>query len=65
MSHTFSSLALLRFALWLLLCVPLTGSTLGLGDIQVRSAMGQKLDAEIEFSALTSTEAESLSIRLS
>ena len=64
MSHTLSSLALLRFALWLLLCVPLTGSTLGLGDIHVRSAMGQKLDAEIEFSALTSTEAESLSIRL-
>ena len=64
MSHTLSSLALLRFALWLLLCVPLTGSALGLGDIHVRSAMGQKLDAEIEFSALTSTEAESLSIRL-
>ena len=64
MSHTLSSLALLRFALWLLLCVPFTGSALGLGDIHVRSAMGQKLDAEIEFSALTSTEAESLSIRL-
>lgn len=64
MSHTLSSLALLRFALWLLLCVPFTGSALGLGDIQVRSAMGQKLDAEIEFSALTSTEAESLTIRL-
>lgn len=64
MSHTLSSLALLRFALWLLLCVPLAGSALGLGDIHVRSAMGQKLDAEIEFSALTSTEAESLTIRL-
>ena len=64
MSHTLSSLALLRFALWLLLCVPLAGSALGLGDIHVRSAMGQKLDAEIEFSALTSIEAESLSIRL-
>ena len=64
MSHTLSSLALLRFAVWLLLCVPLAGSALGLGDIHVRSAMGQKLDAEIEFSALTSIEAESLSIRL-
>ena len=64
MSHTLSSLALLRFALWLLLCVPLAGSALGLGDIHVRSAMGQKLDAEIEFSALTSIEAESLTIRL-
>lgn len=64
MSHTLSSLALLRFAWWLLLCVPLAGSALGLGDIHVRSAMGQKLDAEIEFSALTSIEAESLTIRL-
>jgi len=64
MSYTLSSLALLRFALWLLLCVPLAGSALGLGDIHVRSAMGQKLDAEIEFSALTSIEAESLTIRL-
>ena len=64
MSHTLSSLALLRFALWLLLCVPLAGSALGLGDIHVRSAMGQKLDAEIEFSALSSIEAESLTIRL-
>ena len=64
MSHTLSSLALLRFALWLLLFVPLTGSALGLGDVHVRSAMGQKLDAEIEFSALTAVEAESLTIRL-
>lgn len=64
MSHTLSSLALLRFALWLLLSVPLTGSAMGLGDVQVRSAMGQKLDAEIEFSALTAVEAESLTIRL-
>jgi len=64
MSHTLSSLALLRFALCLLLSVPLTGSALGLGDIHVRSAMGQKLDAEIEFSALTAMEVESLTIRL-
>ncbi len=64
MSHTLSSLALLRFALWLLLSVPLTCSALGLGDVHVRSAMGQKLDAEIEFSALTAVEAESLTIRL-
>ncbi len=64
MSHTLSSLALLRFALWLLLSVPLMGSALGLGDVHVRSAMGQKLDAEIEFSALTAVEAESLTIRL-
>jgi pilus assembly protein FimV len=64
MSYTLSSLALLRFALWLLLSVPLTGSALGLGDVQVRSAMGQKLDAEIEFSALTAIEVESLTIRL-
>ena len=64
MSYTLSSLALLRVALWLLLCVPLAGSALGLGDIHVRSAMGQKLDAEIEFSSLTPLEAESLTIRL-
>ncbi len=64
MSHLLSSCASLRFALWLLCCVPLTTEALGLGDIQVRSAMGQKLDAEIEFSALTSSEAESLTIKL-
>jgi pilus assembly protein FimV len=64
MSHTLSPLALLRFALWSLLYVPLTVSALGLGDVHVRSAMGQKLDAEIEFSALTAVEAESLIIRL-
>ena len=64
MSHTPLSLALLRFALWLSLWVPLTGSALGLGEVHVRSAMGQKLDAEIEFSALTAVEAESLTIRL-
>ena len=64
MSHTLSPLALLRFALWSLLYVPLTVSALGLGDVHVRSAIGQKLDAEIEFSALTAVEAESLIIRL-
>ena len=64
MSHTLSSLTFLRLALWLLLSVPLTGSALGLGDVYVRSAMGQKLDAEIEFSALTAVEAESLTVRL-
>jgi pilus assembly protein FimV len=37
---------------------------MGLGEVQVRSAMGQKLDAEIEFSALTAVEAESLIVRL-
>ena len=58
MIHLLSSCASLRFALWLLCCVPLTAEALGLGDIQVRSAMGQKLDAEIEFSALTASEAE-------
>jgi hypothetical protein len=62
MSHTLSSLALLRFALCLLLSVPLMGSAMGLGEVQVRSAMGQKLDAEIEFSALTAVEAESTGI---
>ena len=64
MSHLLSSCASLRFALWLLCCVPVMSEALGLGDIQVRSAMGQKLDAEIEFSALTASEAESLAIKL-
>ena len=64
MSHLLSSRASLRFALWLLCCIPLTTEALGLGEIQVRSAMGQKLDAEIEFSALTASEAESLAIKL-
>ena len=64
MSHLLSSCASLRFALWLLCCVPLAAEALGLGEIQVRSAMGQKLDAEIEFSALTASEAESLAIKL-
>lgn len=64
MSHLLSSCASLRFALWLMCCLPLTAGALGLGDIHVRSAMGQKLDAEIEFSALTAVEAESLTIKL-
>ena len=64
MSHLFSSCAPLRFALWLLCCVPFSAAALGLGDIHVRSAMGQKLDAEIEFSSLTASEAESLTIKL-
>lgn len=35
-----------------------------LGDAQVRSYLGQKLDAEIEISALTATEAEALLVRI-
>lgn len=64
MPPLFSSSALLRWVLSLLCCLPLTAAALGLGDVQVRSAMGQKLDADIEFSALSAMEAESLTIKL-
>ena len=64
MSHTARSPALLCFVLCLLLGLPLSSDALGLGDIQVRSSIGQKLDAEIEFSSLTAAEADSLTIRL-
>ncbi len=48
----------------LLLWQPLISSAAALGELSVRSSIGQKLDAEIEIIALTAKEAEELSARL-
>lgn len=48
----------------LLLSQPLTTSAAALGEVSVRSAIGQKLDAEIEIFALTASEADALAVRL-
>ncbi len=44
--------------------LPLPAQAAVLGDANVRSYLGQKLDAEIEISALTAAEAEALLVRI-
>ncbi len=53
-----------RFALAALLCVPLMAHAAGLGRLQVNSALGQPLRAEIEIVSLQSGEEDSLQARL-
>ena len=48
----------------LLVSLPLTISAAALGEVSVRSAIGQKLDAEIEIVALTASESEAMAVRL-
>ena len=48
----------------LLVSLPLTIAAAALGEVSVRSAIGQKLDAEIEIVALTVSEAEAMAVRL-
>lgn len=47
-----------------LLSLPVHSLALALGDVVVRSAMGQVLDADIDMVVLTAQEAETLSVRL-
>ncbi len=64
--------AVLRSALCTALCaalgtslvMPVPARAAVLGDAKVRSYLGQKLDAEIEISALTATESEALLVRI-
>nr|MBA3564712.1 hypothetical protein [Gammaproteobacteria bacterium] len=50
--------------LWLGLASPAGLSALGLGDIQVRSALNQPLDAEVELISATAVELEELEVTL-
>ena len=52
------------FLLAVLLSLPAYSLALGLGDVVVRSALGQVLDADIDMVVLSAQEAESLSVRL-
>ncbi len=61
--HSVSCAVLL--AAWTMpVVLPLPVQAAVLGDAQVRSYLGQKLDAEIEISALTAAEAEALIVRI-
>ncbi len=46
------------------LVAPLESGAAALGDVQVRSFLGQRLDADIEFAALSAAEADSLVVRI-
>ncbi len=52
------------FLLAVLLSLPVQSIALALGDVIVRSALGQVLDADIDMVVLSAQEAESLSVRL-
>ena len=52
------------FLLAVLLSLPVHSLALALGDVVVRSALGQVLDADIDMVVLSAQEAESLSVRL-
>ena len=43
---------------------PINANSAALGDASVRSALGQRLDAEVDIAALTTAEAESVSVKL-
>ena len=53
-----------RFFLACVLLLPVHSWAVAMGDVVVRSALGQLLDADIDFSVLSAQEAESLSVRL-
>ncbi len=46
------------------LAAPLEASAAALGDAHVRSFLGQRLDADIEFAALSAAEADNLVVRI-
>jgi pilus assembly protein FimV len=54
----------MSMALWALFLVPGLSQALGLGDIEVRSALNQPLDAQIELVSVRPGEMEDLQIRL-
>lgn len=43
---------------------PINANSAALGDASVRSALGQRLDAEVDIASLTAAEAESVSVKL-
>ncbi|MCM0043745.1 MAG: pilus assembly protein FimV [Burkholderiaceae bacterium] len=55
---------LIRAALCGALSVPVVAGAAALGDANVRSFLGQRLDADIEFAALSAAEADSLAVRI-
>ena len=63
-SHYFSSMLYRLFLLAVLLSLPVHALALALGDVVVRSTLGQVLDADIDMVVLSAQEAESLSVRL-
>lgn len=56
--------ALVRAALCGALAAPSLAGAAALGDANVRSFLGQRLDADIEFAALSAAEADSLAVRI-
>lgn len=56
--------ALLAVTLCTALGGPAVSNAAALGDASVRSALGQPLDADIEFAALSAAEADSLAVRI-
>ncbi len=56
--------ALIAAALCSVLAVPSESTAAALGTASVRSFLGQPLDADIEFAALSAMEAESLAVRI-
>ena len=58
-----SYLALISVLMGVLL-QPITANSAALGDASVRSALGQRLDAEVDIAVLTAVEAESVSVKL-
>ena len=58
-----SYLALISVLMGVLL-QPINANSAALGDASVRSALGQRLEAEVDIAALTSVEAESVSVKL-
>ena len=60
---TLLQLVFSRLILVALLCLSSAGQAAALGELTVHSALGQKLDAEIEIVALTVAESETLEVR--
>ena len=52
------------FFLAVVVLFPAQSRAVAMGDVVVRSALGQPLDADIDLSVLSAQEAESLSVRL-
>ena len=62
-THTLLQSVFSRVVLLTLLGVSSAGQAAALGELTVHSALGQKLDAEIEVVALTAAESETLEVR--
>jgi len=51
-------------ALMAALMQPIAANSAALGDASVRSALGQRLDVELDIASMTPAEAESVSVKL-